>query len=76
MCPAAADRSDSADATAVRTAIDILRQRFGERLQTGAAVREQHGHTQSWIANEPPDGVVFAESTADVAETRKVIISP
>ena len=24
-------------------AIDILRQKFGERLQTSAAVREQHG---------------------------------
>ena len=72
MCPVAADRPEPADGAAVTTVLEILRQRFGERLQTGAAVREQHGHTQSWIANEPPDGVVFAESTADVAETVRI----
>lgn len=52
----------------IAAVIGILKQRFGDRLQTGAAVREQHGHTTTWIANQPPDAVVFAQSTAEVAD--------
>jgi D-lactate dehydrogenase (cytochrome) len=44
-----------------------LRQRFGERLSTAAAVREQHGRDESVYATTPPDAVVFCESTDDVA---------
>lgn len=40
------------------TAISILRQRFGDRLQTGEAICRQHGHTLTWLANQPPDAVV------------------
>lgn len=46
----------------------ILKQRFGERFQTGQAIREQHGHTTTWITNQIPDGVAFVESTEEVAE--------
>lgn len=53
-------------------AIDILRQKFGERLQTSAAVREQHGNTLQWVANEPPDAVVFAASHEEVSEIVRV----
>ena len=60
------------NAEGVGTAIDILKQRFGERLQTGQAVREQHGHTTTWLENQPPDAVVFARSTEEVAEVVKV----
>ncbi|MEL7150941.1 MAG: FAD-linked oxidase C-terminal domain-containing protein [Pseudomonadota bacterium] len=56
----------------IETAIAILKQRFGERLQTGQAIREQHGHTTTWIENQPPDAVVFAQSTADVAEVVRI----
>lgn len=56
----------------IKTAIEILKQRFGERLQTGASVREQHGHTTTWIPNQPPDAVIFAESTEDVADVVRV----
>ena len=38
----------------VATAIGILRQRFGERLQTGEAIRRQHGHTLTWLPNQLP----------------------
>ena len=58
--------------TGIATAISILKQRFGERLQTGEAIREQHGHTTTWIRNQPPDAVVFANSTEEVAEVVKV----
>ncbi|MEM6940807.1 MAG: FAD-linked oxidase C-terminal domain-containing protein [Pseudomonadota bacterium] len=55
----------------IETVLGVLKQRFGERLQTGQSVRAQHGHTTTWIANEMPDGVVFAQSTADVVEVVK-----
>ena len=48
--------------------IDTLRQRFGERLSTSAAVREQHGKDESFHTPMPPDAVVFAQSTEEVAE--------
>ena len=44
----------------------ILRQTFGERLQTGQAIREQHAHTTTYIAPQAPDAVFFAESSQDV----------
>ena len=52
----------------IRTAVGILKQKFGERLQTGKSIREQHGHTTTWIKNQPSDAVVFARSTQDVSE--------
>jgi len=57
--------------TGIETVIGILRQRFGDRLQTGQAIREQHGHTTTWIQNQPPDAVVFPTSTAEVSEIVK-----
>lgn len=48
--------------------IDILTQAFGERCVRSEAVRRQHGHTTTWLKNQPPDAVVFAETTQEVAE--------
>nr|MCU0911753.1 FAD-binding protein [Paracoccaceae bacterium] len=45
----------------------ILKQRLGERFQTGRAMREQHGHTTTWIVNQPPDGVAFVETAEEVS---------
>ena len=56
----------------IATALDILKQQFGERLQTGQAVRQQHAHTTTWIRNQAPDAVVFARSTEEVADIVKV----
>jgi D-lactate dehydrogenase (cytochrome) len=56
----------------IATALGILKQQFGERFQTGASVREQHGHTTTWIENQPPDAVIFARSTDDVTTVVKV----
>lgn len=55
-----------------RVAIDILKQRFGERLQTGEAIRRQHAHTLTWLPNQPPDAVIWIDSTAEVQEVVKV----
>ena len=48
------------------TAIAILRQRFGDRLQTGEALRRQHAHTLTWLENQPPDAVIWPTSTEEV----------
>lgn len=52
----------------IQTVLAVLKQKFGERVQTGTSICEQHGHTTTWIENQPPDGVVFAHSTAEVAD--------
>lgn len=43
-----------------------LAAQFGNRLVTSLAVRQQHANTVTWLPNEPPDGVVFVQSTQDV----------
>ena len=48
--------------------IAALAARYGNRLVTSPAVREQHGHTTTWIANQPPDAVVFPQATEEVQE--------
>ena len=44
-----------------------LAARFGDRYSVAASVREHHGRDESPYAPLPPDAVVFAESTDDVA---------
>ena len=46
---------------------EALRDRFGDRFQTGAAIRAQHGSTTTWIETQAPDAVVFPETTEEVA---------
>lgn len=46
--------------------VDILKQRFGDRFQTGEAFRAQHAHTTTYIPAQLPDGVLFAETSEDV----------
>ena len=47
--------------------IAALQAQFGDRFSTAMAVREQHGRDESSFQVPPPAGVVFAQSTADVA---------
>jgi len=44
-----------------------LEEVFGDRFTTAEAMRQQHGEGESFHANEPPDAVVFPESTAEVS---------
>lgn len=44
-----------------------LAQRFGSRFSQAAAVREHHGRDESPYPPMPPDAVIFATSTDDVA---------
>jgi D-lactate dehydrogenase (cytochrome) len=57
---------------AVKAAIASLAARFGNRLVTSQAVREQHANTTTWIANEPPDAVVFPQATEDVQDIVRI----
>ena len=52
--------------------IAALKARFGERCSTALVVREQHGRDESSFAAPPPVAVIFAESTADVADAVKL----
>lgn len=58
--------------TGIATAIGILKQRFGDRLQTGEAIRGQHAHTTTYLPAQLPDGVVFAESAGEVEEIVRI----
>src|SRR5436309_4992363 len=57
---------------AVEAAISALAARFGNRLVTSQAVREQHGNILTWIANQPPDAVVFPQSSDDVQDAVRI----
>ena len=52
--------------------LDALKARFAERCSTALVVREQHGRDESSFEAPPPAAVVFAESTADVADAVKL----
>ncbi|BBF91373.1 FAD-binding oxidoreductase [Blastochloris tepida] len=55
-------------AEAVEAVVSALGQRFGARCTTSQAVRDQHAHTLTWVAPQPPDAVVFPHSTEEVQE--------
>ncbi len=57
---------DASTEEAVRQVIVSLSNHFGNRLATGRAIREQHANSITWLENQAPDAVVFAESTEDV----------
>ncbi|WP_313953622.1 FAD-linked oxidase C-terminal domain-containing protein [Accumulibacter sp.] len=45
-----------------------LKRRFGCRFSQGESIRLQHGRDESVHEPAPPDGVFFAQTTAEVAE--------
>ncbi len=49
-----------------------LAARFGNRFTASEAIRRQHGHTLTWLENQPPDAVVFADSREDVIDLVKL----
>jgi len=53
-------------------ALERLAARFGERLQTSRAIRDQHGHTTSYIPTQAPDGVFFPEKLEEVQEAVRI----
>jgi D-lactate dehydrogenase (cytochrome) len=60
------------DPRAVAAVVQTLAARFGNRLVTSQAVRDQHGNTLTWITNQPPDAVVFPQDTAEVQDIVRI----
>ena len=57
---------------AIRKVITELNAAFGNRVVTSQAVREQHGNTVTWIANQPPDAVVYPQSSEEVQQIVRI----
>ena len=53
--------------TAIATVLATLADAFGDRLQTGAAIRAQHANTATGRGTQAPDMVVWPESTEEVS---------
>jgi D-lactate dehydrogenase (cytochrome) len=60
--PFAGERREAARTAALAE----LAQRLGNRLSGASAVRTQHGNTTTWVANQPPDAVVFPSCADEV----------
>jgi D-lactate dehydrogenase (cytochrome) len=54
------------DPGAIEQVLRALAARFGNRVVTSQAVREQHGNTLTWVPNQPPDAVAYPQSAEDV----------
>jgi D-lactate dehydrogenase (cytochrome) len=65
--PHAAVRQKATDAVLASLQAELSR-RLGDRVATSAAVREQHGHSLTWVKNQPPDIVVYPRTTEEVAD--------
>jgi len=70
MAPGAENDVDTTNRLAA--ALGVLQQRFGARFATGASIREQHAHTLTWLAGQPPDAVIWPQSTQEVVEIVKI----
>src|SRR5258705_197689 len=66
------ERSGRRDPKAVNAVVAELAAKFGNRLVTSQAVREQHANTTTWIENQPPDAVVFPQTTPDVQDIVRI----
>jgi D-lactate dehydrogenase (cytochrome) len=65
-------RAGERNEAGITAAKQELAARFGDRLQTGEAIRAQHAHTTTYIPAQLPDAVVFAESAEDVREIVRI----
>ena len=65
----------SRDPVAIKAVVAALAAAFGNTLVTSQAVREQHGNTLTWVPNQPPDAVVFPQTTDDVQQIVRICAS-
>ncbi len=65
-------RHDTAQVPPPPQFITAMRERFGGRFSTSASVRAHHGKDESSLPPAPPDAVLFAQSTAEVAEAVQI----
>jgi D-lactate dehydrogenase (cytochrome) len=54
-------------AATVERSVSTLKELLGDRLSTAHAVRDHHGHDESYHETHAPDAVAFPESTEEVA---------
>lgn len=47
---------------------------LGNRFSQAPAVREQHGHTLTWIENQPPEAVAFPHNQEEVVRIVKLCL--
>jgi D-lactate dehydrogenase (cytochrome) len=64
--------SSNRDPKAVASATATLNAAFGNRVVTSMVVRQQHGNTVTWHENQPPDVVVFPQTTEDVQQIVRI----
>jgi D-lactate dehydrogenase (cytochrome) len=60
------------DEAALATLTAELQRRFGNRVATSLAVRQQHANTLTWVENQPPDLVVYPHTTEEVVAIVKL----
>jgi D-lactate dehydrogenase (cytochrome) len=72
VMPAETSAPARRDPKSIETAVRELTARFGNRVVTSRAVREQHANTVTWIENQPPDAVVFPQSTEEVQDIVRI----
>ena len=62
----------SRDLAVIVAAVSALTAAFGNRVVTSQSIREQHGNTLTWVPNQPPDAVVFPQTTRDVQQIVRI----
>ena len=60
------------DEAVVATVTTELQRLLGNRAVTSLAVRQQHANTLTWVENQPPDVVVYPQSTEEVSQVIKL----
>ncbi|MFZ1923152.1 MAG: FAD-binding protein, partial [Xanthobacteraceae bacterium] len=68
MALAEVPQRSKTEPTAAEAVIAALAARYGNRISTSVSLREQHGHTTTWIDNQPPDAVIFPQGTEEVQD--------
>ncbi|KIT15309.1 FAD-binding oxidoreductase [Jannaschia aquimarina] len=58
--------------TGIATAIDILAQRLGPRLQTGEAIRTQHANSATWLPAQAADAVAYLQTADEAADLIRI----
>jgi D-lactate dehydrogenase (cytochrome) len=71
MADVAAEQ-DNRNPAAIKAVVAALTAAFGNRVVTSQAVREQHGNTVTWIVNQPPDAVVYPQSSEEVQQIVRI----
>lgn len=55
-----------------QAAIEAFATHFGKDFTTNFTTRQQHAHTQTWLSNQPADGVLFAQNKQMLVDAVKL----